>query len=65
MHFYVTKGFENIIADNEEFYDAINEMEYGIDKNIIINDKQVKKVTEDLNNSEETGSFLRLEVLEL
>ena len=40
-------------------------MEYGIDKNIIINDKQVKKVTDDLNNSEETVSLLRLEVLEL
>ena len=65
MHFPVIKDFENIIADIEEFYDAIDEMEYGINKNIILNDKQVKKVTDDLNNSEETVSLLMLEVLEL
>ena len=40
-------------------------MEYGIVKNMNINDKQLKRVKEDLRNSEETVSLLRLEVLEL
>ena len=40
-------------------------MKYRIGKNIITNDKHVKKVTEDLNSSEELDLFLRLEVLEL
>jgi hypothetical protein len=40
-------------------------MEYGIVKNMSINDKQSKRVKEDLRNSEETVSLLRLDVLEL
>ena len=40
-------------------------MEYGIVKNMSINDKQLKRVKEDLRNSEETVSLLRLDVLEL
>ena len=40
-------------------------MKYRIGKNIVTNDKQVKKDIEDLNSSEETDLFLKLEVLKL
>ena len=40
-------------------------MEYGIVKIISINDKQSKRVKEDLRKSEKTVSLLRLDVLEL
>ena len=40
-------------------------MEYGIVKNMSINDTVSKKVKEDLRNSEETVSLLRLDVLKL
>ena len=42
-HFHDSKEVDNMLADNEEFDDAINEREYVIVKNIIINEEQLKK----------------------
>ena len=64
-HFHDNKEVDNLPADAEEFYDAIDQMEYGNVKNMTINDKQSKRVKEDLRKSEKTVSLLRLDVLEL
>lgn len=58
-HFHDNKEVDNLPADAEEFYDAIDQMEYGNVKNMTINDKQSKRVKEDLRKSEKNGFIVK------
>ena len=64
-HFHYSEDVDNLLADNEELFDEFEEMEYGSDKNISMNNKKSKRLKENLRNSEERVLLLRLDTTKL